>query len=367
MANTLTAVILQIWALGVQALRQNAIMPYLLDRSYEPKAYEKGNVVNVDLPYAVTPYDVSPSHTAVAGEDITPTQVQIAMNNWKGVGFHITDKEQLEMKSDFVKNQTTECVKALVNLIDVHCLTVMYPAIYGYSGTAGTTPFADIAKVSDVSTVLDNQLCPDGARRMVCNSNAYNAAANLEQLASMDYVADKTAMIEGTLGIRKGFSWWKDQNVPIHTAGTGANYVLNGAGTAGDTDVAVDTGSGTVLVGDIVVFAGHTQTYAVTVGIAAAGTVTITPALKEDVADGGTMTLKATHVLNLAFDQHCAALISRPLKGIAGELSYQALDPVSGIVLRVEIIRQNKRIYIEFDALYGAKLIRPELGSRIAG
>jgi hypothetical protein len=32
-------------------------------------------------------------------------------------------------------------------------------------------------------------------------------------------------------------------------------------------------------------------------------------------------------------------------------------------VLRLEVIRQNKQVYYEFDVLYGAECVRPELAA----
>ena len=42
-------------------------------------------------------------------------------------------------------------------------------------------------------------------------------------------------------------------------------------------------------------------------------------------------------------------------------------DPVTGLVVRLEIVRQNKQTMWEFDMLYGMKLVRPEYAARLAG
>jgi hypothetical protein len=43
------------------------------------------------------------------------------------------------------------------------------------------------------------------------------------------------------------------------------------------------------------------------------------------------------------------------------------VDPLTGLPLRLEIRRQHKQTVWEFDVLYGVKLIRAALASRIAG
>jgi hypothetical protein len=40
---------------------------------------------------------------------------------------------------------------------------------------------------------------------------------------------------------------------------------------------------------------------------------------------------------------------------------------VSGVALRMEVVRQNKQTLFDFDVLYGAACVRPELAVRLAG
>ncbi len=54
---------------------------------------------------------------------------------------------------------------------------------------------------------------------------------------------------------------------------------------------AIDTGSGTVLAGDTVRFEDDATVYLVTVGVAAPGTITISPGLTQDQTDNKTVTI----------------------------------------------------------------------------
>lgn len=82
MANTLTTVIPQLLAQGLLALRQNAVMPRLVNRSYSVDAAQKGSVVNIPIPSAVTAAAVTAAITVPANADQTPTQAQITLNQW---------------------------------------------------------------------------------------------------------------------------------------------------------------------------------------------------------------------------------------------------------------------------------------------
>lgn len=75
--------------------------------------------------------------------------------------------------------------------------------------------------------------------------------------------------------------------------GTGAGYLVNNVGgyAAGVTAAAVDTGTGSILKGDVVTFAGVSGKYAVISGGDPATSVTFTPGLAGAVADVAAVTL----------------------------------------------------------------------------
>jgi hypothetical protein len=82
------------------------------------------------------------------------------------------------------------------------------------------------------------------------------------------------------------------------------------------------------------------------------------------------VTLKASHVVNLAFHRDAFAFANRPIADTefkGGNEFMQVTDPQTRITLALEISRQYKQTVWEFSLLYGVKLVRPELGVRIAG
>lgn len=76
--------------------------------------------------------------------------------------------------------------------------------------------------------------------------------------------------------------------------GTGSAYVTSGTYSAGDTSITLATGTGTILAGNVLVFAGDTNRYLVATGIASPGAVTLAaPGLLKPLASGVAVTVSA--------------------------------------------------------------------------
>jgi hypothetical protein len=73
------------------------------------------------------------------------------------------------------------------------------------------------------------------------------------------------------------------------TTPSAEGYLVDGATLAGETSVAIDTGTGVFTAGSKVKFAEHDTVYTVGSTLSAPGTITITPALTDDVADDETI------------------------------------------------------------------------------
>ena len=381
MANTITNILPKILARGLLALREQAVMPRLVNLDYSNESAQKGDTIDVPIPSALTVSDTVPSNVLEAPADSAPTKVQIALNNWKKVNFHLTDKQLVDIDKNehFIPMQMSEAVRALSNHIN---LTVLqeFKGVYGFVGTSGTTPFAsNVAGATQSRKVLNQQLCPRDNRRMVLDFDAEANALALAEFQRVNESGDIGVKREGEIGRKFGFDIFTDDQIVTHTAGGSGTPLVNKSGghAVGDTSIVIDglSGSSGFVVGDVLVFAGHTQTYAVATAPTASGgaqTVTISPALKATVADNASITVKATHAVNLAFHRDAFALAMRPLTAETAGDAYgnnivSMTDPVTGLSMRLEVYRQYKQVVYELDALWGVKLIRPEYAVRLAG
>jgi hypothetical protein len=382
MANTLTNILDKILAQGLSTLREAAVMPRLTNIDYQGAGAQQGNTVDIPLPKAQAVSTVSASNTSKAAADKTPGLVQISLNQWKMTDFALTDREMREIDRNrhFVPMQTQEAARAIANNIDTY-IHNKYTSVYGFVGTAGVVPFSTVATATGARKVLNQQLAPMSDRRIVMDPNAEDQALQLSAFSDLEKTGDTEVKIEGQIGRKFGIDHYMSQNVVTHTAGTISAISQAEVGSttaAGSSTLAINVTSstGTIVVGDIFTIAGDTQTYvaktAHTVVSTANSEVTIAPTLQTAATSGAVITFKATHVVNLAFQRGAFAYVNRPIADAVGDLTggnpmTTLTDNVTGLTMRLEVVRQHKQNAFQFDVLYGAECVRPEYAARIAG
>lgn len=374
-SNTLTEVIPKLLAQGLLALRQMAVMPRYVNRGYETLAGEKGSSIDVPIPSAITAVAVSPSYVPPDDVGVVPTKISIALDQWWEAPFFLTDKDMLEAMNGTIPMQASEAVKSLANKIDGLLISKAEAVFYGFAGVPGVTPFAnDLSEFLDADATLNDTLAPPDNRYMAINSRAKANALGLRQFTDASFRGDTAGLIKGEIGEKLGAFWFMDQNLTRHTAGTWTNAgTTTGTNAAAQTTVNLTGGTGSILAGDIITFSGaDAQTYVVVsaTGTAPTTALVVSPALVTAKSSTETVTVKASHRMNFNFHRDALALASRPFAGAdpMGLGTYQsAIDPISGLALRLEVSRQHKRTRFSYDILCGVGAPRPQFGVRIAG
>lgn len=410
MANDLSSIMPKILSRGLMVLRETCIMPRLVNSSYSVEAAKKGQTIDVPVPTAVGVRDVTPSNTPPSPTDTTPDLVQVPLDQWKqNDPIYLTDKEcvEIDKNAHFLPGQMGEAVRSLARTVNQHIHAQYKSAdrgIFGWYGTAGTTPFGsgvEVKSATQARKVLNQQLCFRQDRRGVLDFDAEAAALELSPFSDAEKIGSATVKIEGEIGKKYGILWAADDDVPTHTAGTiaatgtpagricSANDVAGyaiGIDTVDVNEGASTAVTGTITVGDIISFSGHSQTYCViantssaqfvspdyTFAANAVASLKFYPALQSAVVNNEVVTVKASHVVNIVFHRDAFAFATRPLYAETVDLALGSKlltmqDQKTGLVLRLEVSRQHKQTAWEFDILWGSKLVRPELSMRLPG
>jgi hypothetical protein len=395
--NTLSSVIPTLYAQGFEALRSGLVMPRLVTNDFGDEVKNKGEIIQIPLPSAMTSTPIVPAAYAPDPQNVAPTTATIPLDYWDESAFTLTNKEYAQVVAGVVPIQLTAAMQSLAATINASIIG-LYTTVGNYVGVAGTTPFAfsegTPTEAIAARTILSQNLAPVQDRALVLGPAAFGNALGLPNFAYYLNAGDKDSVDAGTIDRKFGFNWYEDQQIG-NAVGGGAvtGYQTAGALTgtvtasatqaAGLTAIAVTTGASSSFapnVGDIVTFAGDSQTYSVQsggvassgLGASASGTLNILPA--KQVAIGGSavaITMKASHVVNLAFQRQAFGFAMRPeaehIGGKDPDMRMTMTDPVSGISMTMEIRDEFHRTRVAYSALWGVGAIRPQVACRIAG
>lgn len=397
MANTLTALMDRILARVLIHQRKRVVFPRLVNGDFSTEMKKKGQTVDIKVPQKLAAYDIVPGATRTVGhEDTAPDTVGITLDNHKGNGFSLTDKEttQINASEDYIPMEIQEAANGLIDEIN-QSIPDKYKKIYGFCGTPGTTPFQrattptadheDTFILSAAGGVLNEQQAPVDPRHFVMSIAAHTNAQRLDAFRHAEKLGDARVAQRAQLGMLGGFENWWQHYIPTHTAGTITTGLAAKAATAqaiGDKTIeattAATTGACALVEGDVIAIAGHNQTYVLTAAATQASAASdvvlnVEPGLEFALSGGEAITVKGDHVVNLAFNPYAFALVMRSPQdfrpgGIVTDLPSRTFqDPVTGLVLRLEVIREHKQWYFELDALWGTECVFPWLATRAAG
>jgi len=327
---------------------------------------------------------VAPVNTA--GRDITPAMafptradqtignVAFTISKSRCFPFSWTGEEQKSLSRGpgmltIMQAQIAQAYRAAIAEISTDIWAAARVAATRAFGTAGTTAFAtNLGESAQVRKILDDNGAPASGRSLVINTTA---GAALRTLLNNPLTANNTLAAgtgnQGVLIDVNGFAIREDNIISTVTKGTGTSYTSSAAGFAiGTTSIPIITGSGTVLAGDIIIFAGDTNKYVVTTGVTAAGTIVIAaPGLRQAIPASATaMTIGANFTANLAFTDNAILLGTRlpaaPDQQDLAVLRETITDPVSGLSFELCAWPGQRMLTYEVGISWGVAIEKPE-------
>lgn len=256
-----------------------------------------------------------------------------------------------------------QAMRTLVNEVEHDCWLEAYKnASIGY-GTAGKTPFGTAADMTDFAGslgILERNGAPRNDLQMVLGHAAIgNLRGKQSGLFKVNEAGRDDMLRNGMTDRIMNFAIRHSHAVGVHLKGDGAGYTVNGAFEAGKSAVAVTGGTGSILGGDIVTFAGDDTKY-VSGGLAG-NNLALNSGLILPVPDKTALSLGATYVPNLVFSRSAIALATRapalPDGGDSADDRTQIVDPVTGLAFEIAVYRQYKQVVYEVSLAWGVKAV----------
>lgn len=318
----------------------------------------------------------APSMTIPEGTDQTIDNKTMTLNKYASVQIPWTGEDQKHLDNGIgyqtvYGDQIAQAFRTCANQIEADLWAEVRKNASRAYGTAGTTPFAsNFNELPQLRKILvDNGMPFDGQVSLVMDTTA---GANLRSLSNL-YKANEAGtdqlLRQGVITELQGFMLKESAQIASVTPGTGSGYLVNnGAGyAAGSTAITVDTGSGTILQGDILTNSQSgrdSRKYVVNAALAANVVTVGTPGIRTAWSDNDTLAVGAAFTANIALHRAAAELAIRPPAmpkgGDAAIDRMIVVDPHSGLSFEIAHYVGYQKSMIEVRALYDVKAWKPD-------
>jgi hypothetical protein len=362
-------------------------IPRTYDSSFTAGAPAIGDTLRVPIPQHAVVTSGRVAAPAPMKTIIRPVTIQDQLN----FSIQYTSAELALDIEEFDRRYISQQVADLAVSVEAAVQVLAYQSIPNQTGDP-TTAWTKLGYANLAKKYMEDNGAGRATKSMLTNSAAETTI--IPALAGL-FNSQKQLDVQyeqGVMGLASGFNWNASTVMPNHVRGTAtALYDINGANQTGSS-IAIDTGTGTFTVGDIVTFAGcfavHPQTkqnlgylrqFTVTAPLAAAGNLQVYPAVtvtgsEQNVTasptDGGDVvilgTLGSTYGVSLAYRPEAFAFVTVDLPELAGwKTSRRQFEGVSMRVTEGSDMVNDINM-TRFDIMYGFGALRPEWACRIA-
>jgi len=377
MANTLTNLVPDLYeALDVVSRELVGMIPSVSRNSSAERA-AKDQTIRIPITPANSASDITPAMSvpSIANQTVGNTTLSISKSRYAPFSWNGEEQRGQNNAVGYQQikiAQMAQAFRTLVNEIETDLATVGYQYASRAYGTAATTPFAStLADSAQVRKILDDNGAPLSGRSLVIDTTAGAALRTLTQLTKANEAGSAMTLRDGELLNLHGFSVKESAQIVSPTVGTASGATSDNAGySIGDTVITLaSAGTGTLTVGDVIVFAGDTNKYVIASGdtdVSNGGTITLAePGLKKAMsAATKAITVSATGPRNLAFSQNAIQLVTRaPMRPEEGDLATDVeiiTDPRSGMAFEVSVYPGFRTVTYHVSIAWGYAAIKPE-------
>lgn len=376
-ANNLTGLIPTLYnALDVVSRELVGLIPAVSsDMTFERAAV--GQTVKSPVAPAAAATDITPAVTPPNDGDQNIGSVDMTISKARRVPIRWNGEEKRGLDNNgasynvILRDQFAQGMRTLVNEVESDLAGLHIYASRAY-GTPGTTPFAtNLADTAQGRKILSDNGAPLGDLQAVIDTSAGAAMRTLTQLSKANEAADTSLLRRGVLLDVHGFALRESAQIKTSLAGTGAAATTNATGYAvGATVITLaSAGTGTVIAGDVITFAGDATKYVVAAGdtdVSNGGAITLAaPGLRKAIPASATaITLAAGAARNMLFARSAIALATRapalPAQGDSAVDRMVITDPISGLSFEVSVYAQYRQIQYEVALAWGVAAVKRE-------
>ena len=358
-------------------LRETGYLPFgfikAVNTNTGAEVAAKGDIIKVPIGKAGAMIDtpVGFNFPNAAGSDVDSINMELQYSKTVPIDWNGEDQKAMLNSGAWGTILAQQFADAFGQIRDAIEKSVAEEAIKSSSrayGAAGTAPFADGTKMGDLANmkgILDLNKAPAAGRTIVLSSAAETSLlTNQANLIKVNEAGSEAMLRTGIISPVYGFNVRSSAQIDTHTKGTGTSYATNLSASLakGAQSIALDTGSGTILAGDIVTFAGDSNKYVVS----ADGTTTLVtigePGLCKTLANDVAMTIGNDYTPSIALHKSAIALAIRPPKApVEGDMLERELitDPYSGITFEVALVKGQRVVQWQVSAVWGVKAVNP--------
>lgn len=385
MSNTLTNLIPDIYAaLDVVSRELVGFIPSVARNAKADRVALNQEVVAFQTPANSGGGTLTPAMSIPSAADQTIGNVPVTISKQEYRPFSWTGEEQYSMDTgpgflSIQQDQIAQAIRSLVNEMETDVATAIYKGASRAYGTPGTTPFSsNFNEIAQLKKILDDNGAPASDRHLVIDTAAGANLRNNAQLTKVNEAGSSDPVRRGVLLDVHGFQIRESAQVQTHTKGTGSGYLvdLTAGYSAASATVHVDTGTGTILAGDLLVngtTGTDTNKYVVGTGFAGDGDgdiVLAKPGLQAAWANNDPLTIQNSYTANVAFRRSAAVFVERlPMLPKEGDLGEHMIvtDPMTGLSFDFAWYPGTYMGVYWVTASWGVKVIKPEHIAILAG
>ncbi|HEX8610145.1 MAG TPA: P22 phage major capsid protein family protein [Telluria sp.] len=379
-ANTLTGLITSIYnAMDVVSREQVGMIPAVTsDMTFARAAV--GQVVTSPVAPAATASDITPAVTPpndgdqnIGNKSVTITKARRVPIRWNG-------EEKLALDNNgasynvILRDQIAQAMRTLCNEVESDLAGLHVKASRAY-GTPGTAPFGTANDLSDTAGALrileDNGAAGLDFQLVLGSAAMQNMRGKQSGLFKVNESGREDMLRNGITDRLQNFALRQSGQIKRPAKGTAAGATTNAAGYAfGATVITLAAaGTGSLIAGDVITFAGDTNQYVVSSGDAStadAGTITIAaPGLMQAIPAAATAIAVANvGNRNMFFARSSIVLATRvpalPAQGDSAVDRTIVTDPVSGLSFEISMYMQYRQVQLEVALVWGVGAAKDE-------